>query len=156
MHLQWDPISKHAHNGHLLGYTIYYHSSCYNHGGRENVSASTTSYPLSGLRTGAKYEIRIAAFTVVGIGPESHNEIFTCKNCSVHGSRDSMSDFIENDSAFTLGAWARCWSTELAQHLNVDTTFFKNSKPKFGHGVISQVQARNLVIEYLSGHHEPG
>ena len=93
---------------------------------------------------------------MVGIGPESHNEIFTCKNCSVHGSRDSMSDFIEIDSAFTLGAWARCWSTELAQHLNVDTTFFKNSKPLFGHGVISQVQARNLVIEYLSGHHEPG
>ena len=116
---------------------------------------STTSYTLSGLRTGAKYEIRIAAFTVVGIGPESHEEIFTCKNCSVHGSRDSMSDFIEIDSAFTLGAWARCWSTELAHHLNVDTTFFKNSKLKFGHRVISQIQARNLVIEYLSGHHEP-
>ena len=45
---------------------------------------STASYTLSGLRTGAKYEIRIAAFTVVGIGPESHEEIFTCKNCSIH------------------------------------------------------------------------
>ena len=58
-------------------------------------------------------------------------------------------------SAFTVGARARCGSTELAQHLNVNTTFFKNSKPKFWHGVISQVQARNLVIEYLSGHNEP-
>ena len=93
---------------------------------------STASYTLSGLRTGAKYEIRIAAFTVVGIGPESHKEIFTCKNCSVHGSRDSMSDFIEIDSAFTLGAWARCWSTELAQHLNVDTTFSRTPSQNLG------------------------
>ena len=81
--IQWHPISEHAHNGHLLGYTIRYHSSCYNHGGRENVSASTTSYTLSGLRKGARYDIWIAGFTLAGIGQESHRDIFTCKSSSI-------------------------------------------------------------------------
>lgn len=81
--IQWRSISEHAHNGHLLGYTIRYHSSCYNHGGRENVSASTTSYTLSSLRTGARYDIWIAGYTLAGIGQESHRDIFTCKSSSI-------------------------------------------------------------------------
>ena len=101
MHLQWYLISKHAHNGHLLGYTIYYYSSCYHHGGRENVSELTTSYTLSGLRKGARYEIRIAGYTEAGIGQESYWEIFTCKNCNID---ENMANLNEIKAAFTLGA----------------------------------------------------
>ena len=107
MHLQWYLISKHAHNGHLLGYTIYYYSSCYHHGGRENVSDLTTSYTLSGLRKGARYEIRIAGYTEAGIGQESYREIFTCKNCNI---AENMANLNEIKAAFTLGARARCLS----------------------------------------------
>ena len=115
--IQWHPISEHAHNGHLLGYTIRYHSSCYNHGGRENVSASTTSYTLSGLRTGARYDIWIAGYTLAGIGQESYRDIFTCKSSSIAEilrkipwkSRQRSHLVSEYEIQLALRIWARCF-----------------------------------------------
>ena len=151
MHLQWYLISKHAHNGHLLGYTIYYYSSCYHHGGRENVSDSTTSYTLSGLRKGARYEIRIAGYTEAGIGQESYREIFTCKNCN---NAENMANLNEIKAAFTLDARAGCLSMIwYSMGTNVNKPFLfsiSQFKLEFEHGVVGRPCTRALCRHRVS------
>ena len=66
------PISEEYHNGKLLGYNIFYETSCSaapNLSGQVNVSASTRRYILTGLLPGTEYNVKVAGFTSKGVGP---------------------------------------------------------------------------------------
>lgn len=81
LNLTWDSIPEEHHNGRVIGYTIWYRAGCeYNYMSPEvriNVSVSTTSYTLTGLQPGTKYDLRIAGFTAAGIGHYEHRDFFT-------------------------------------------------------------------------------
>ncbi|XP_074632006.1 uncharacterized protein LOC141890434 isoform X2 [Acropora palmata] len=84
LNLTWDSIPEEHHNGRVIGYTIWYRAGCeYNYMSPEvriNVSVSTTSYTLTGLQPGTKYDLRIAGFTASGIGHYERRDFFT--NCA--------------------------------------------------------------------------
>ncbi|KAL9953601.1 hypothetical protein ACROYT_G041044 [Oculina patagonica] len=71
-------IPEKYHNGILLGYTISYDAQCsQNSSGQVTVSASTTSYVLTGLLPGTQYYIRVAGFTSTGSGPNDGRYVYT-------------------------------------------------------------------------------
>lgn len=77
-----QPIPVEYHNGKLLGYKIKYETSCYGvprSYGQVNVSASTRSYELTGLRPGTKYNVAGAGFTSQGVGPYDWQTVYTSK-----------------------------------------------------------------------------
>ncbi|XP_067024678.1 uncharacterized protein [Acropora muricata] len=84
LNLKWDSIPVEHHNGRVIGYTIWYRAGCEHNymfpGVRINVSVSTTSYTLTGLQPGTKYDLRIAGFTAAGIGHYERRDFFT--NCA--------------------------------------------------------------------------
>ena len=77
------PISEEYHNGKLLGYNILYETSCYGVDPKLsdnlNVSASTRSFTLTGLRPGTKFKVAGAGFTSKGIGPYDWQNVYTSK-----------------------------------------------------------------------------
>ena len=76
------PIEEKYQNGKLLGYNIWYETSCYRipkSSGQVNVSASTRSHIITGLQPGTKYRIRVAGFTSKGTGPYDSEYVFTSK-----------------------------------------------------------------------------
>ena len=76
------PIPEEYHNGKLLGYHISYETSCYGVpklSDHVNVSASTRSFILTGLRPGTKYNIQGAGFTSKGVGPYDWQDAYTSK-----------------------------------------------------------------------------
>ena len=79
--LWWDTTPEEHHNGHLIGYTIWYRAGCRDAYAsaevRINVSLSEKSYTLTGLLPAAKYDLRIAGYTAAGIGREEHRDIYT-------------------------------------------------------------------------------
>ena len=80
------PISKEYHNGKLLGYNILYETSCYGVpklSDHVNVSASTRSFILTGLRPGTNYNVAGAGFTSKGVGPYDWQNVYTSKHLFV-------------------------------------------------------------------------
>ena len=76
------PIPEEYHNGKLLGYNIRYETSCNGVpklSGHVNVSASTRSFNLTGLRPGTKYDVAGAGFTSKGVGPYDWQNVYTSK-----------------------------------------------------------------------------
>ena len=76
------PIEEKYQNGKLLGYNIWYETSCNGIpklSGQVNVSASTRSYIITGLQPGTRYNIRVAGFTSKGTGPYTWKYVFTSK-----------------------------------------------------------------------------
>ena len=77
------PISEEYHNGKLLGYNILYETSCYGVDPKLsdnlNVSASTRSFTLTGLRPGTKFKVAGAGFTSKGVGPYDWQNVYTSK-----------------------------------------------------------------------------
>ena len=75
-------IPEEYHNGKLLGYQISYETSCYGVpklSDHVNVSASTRSFSLTGLRPGTKYNVEGAGFTSKGVGPYHWQNAYTSK-----------------------------------------------------------------------------
>ena len=82
--IYWHALSERDRNGIILGYTIFYETLCkYGviprlHYGMVNVSVPSNdyvmNYTLNELRPGFGYNVRIAAFTSKGTGPESYGK----------------------------------------------------------------------------------
>ncbi|XP_073248869.1 uncharacterized protein [Porites lutea] len=80
--VRWDPLAIQYANGRLLGYNVYYKSIQYYYSDSV-VRVNNTDIPraiLPNVRTGERYQISVAAFTVVGTGPRS-SLVYETKGC---------------------------------------------------------------------------
>ena len=73
MKVQWDPLPQQYANGRILGYRIYYYE--YSSYLQKTVNTSipdVNMVTLTGLMSGQRYYITVAAFTSEGAGPRSY------------------------------------------------------------------------------------
>ena len=83
--IKWHEISEEDRNGVILGYKIYYRTSCFpeddptSHSGHVDVMAPSTEYKLCNISARRQYQISVAGFTKGGSGPSSERDVFTGK-----------------------------------------------------------------------------
>ena len=79
--IKWYEISEEDRNGLILGYKIYYRTSCFpeDDPGHVDVMAPSTEYKLCNIPAGRQYQIGVAGFTKGGSGPSSERDVFTGK-----------------------------------------------------------------------------
>ena len=82
--VQWDPVPLQYVNGRLLGYRVYYKDTQYYYLLEKSVNTSNPDEShviLTGIQTGQRYQISVAAFTSKGQGPRSSYLYMTKGKC---------------------------------------------------------------------------
>ena len=83
--VHWDPVPVRYINGRLLGYRVYYKDALYYYSLEKAVNTSNPDKSrviLTGIQTGQRYQISVAAFTSKGLGPRSSYLYIAKGKCS--------------------------------------------------------------------------
>ena len=70
--MDWKEVNEASRNGKILGYKITYNDTEY-----VNVSAPTLHTVISGLSVWTEYNVSVAAYTKIGLGPPASVRVWT-------------------------------------------------------------------------------
>ena len=84
--VKWNEISEENRNGKIIGFRIFYETSCFSeddprrHYGSLDVNDPSQRYgKVCNLHPGLQYRIHVAGFTSKGVGKFNDREVFTSK-----------------------------------------------------------------------------
>ena len=67
--IHWGPVPCVHHHGRITGYVLMYRRKSQENFQIKNVTGDIREFEITGLKPSTEYEVKVAAVTVVGVGP---------------------------------------------------------------------------------------